>query len=317
MSTPAAPPPVFTMPALASDGGADPDADAGELRPACVLVFNANDPLAAGGLGADVVTLGSMGVHALPVVTGAWVRDSSAIHDHIAFDEAAVEEQARAVLEDVAVQAFKLGFVGQVDNLGAAAREIGDYPGVPLVLHMPDLSWWDLRDIERYLDAATELVLPLTTVLTGSQGTLARWLLPDWSGDGLPGPRKIAQAAAAHGAAQVLVTGIARDGGGFLDNVLATSEAVRHQQTVEWIDARFAGAGDTLAASLAALLATGQDPAEAAAGALAYLDRALMAGFAPGMGHHLPDRMFWAQAAEDDDEDPTASRESNLSPIPP
>ncbi len=41
--------------------------------PPCVLVFNANDPSGAGGLSADVLAAGSVGAHALPVVTGAYI----------------------------------------------------------------------------------------------------------------------------------------------------------------------------------------------------------------------------------------------------
>ena len=47
-----------------------------------------------------------------------------------------------------------------------------------------------------------------------------------------------------------------------------------------------------------------EDLGEATSEALSYLDRCLDAGFRPGMGHIIPDRMFWAQPDdEDDDED--------------
>ncbi len=36
--------------------------------------------------------------------------------------------------------------------------------------------------------------------------------------------------------------------------------------------------------------------------ALGYLDRSLNGGFRPGMGHVMPDRLFWAQP----EDDPTA-----------
>ena len=59
--------------------------------------------------------------------------------------------------------------------------------------------------------------------------------------------------------------------------------------------ATFTGAGDTLSAALAALVATGQDLNGATGEALAYLDQCLDAGFRPGMGSVVPDRLFWAQ----------------------
>jgi len=43
---------------------------------ACVLVFNASDPSGASGISADVLAIASVGAHALPVLTGAYARDS-------------------------------------------------------------------------------------------------------------------------------------------------------------------------------------------------------------------------------------------------
>ena len=44
---------------------------------ACVLVFNANDPSGAGGLTGDVLAMGSVGAHTLPVVTGSYAPNPS------------------------------------------------------------------------------------------------------------------------------------------------------------------------------------------------------------------------------------------------
>ncbi|MFM6990798.1 MAG: hydroxymethylpyrimidine/phosphomethylpyrimidine kinase, partial [Rhodoferax sp.] len=58
--------------------------------PACVLIFNVSDPSGAGGLSGDTLAVASVGAHALPVVTGAYMRDTAEIFDHVAFDEEAV-----------------------------------------------------------------------------------------------------------------------------------------------------------------------------------------------------------------------------------
>ena len=176
----------------------DPPPDAEEvaerdLNPPCVLVFNASDPSGAGGLGADALAMASVGAHMLPVVTGAYARDTAEIFDHFAFEEEAIAEQARAILEDVEVQLIKVGFVGTPDALSTIAETASDYPEVPLVAYMPNLSWWDENLIEPYLDAFRELLLPQTTVLVGNHSTLWRWLLPDWSGERPPGARDIAR----------------------------------------------------------------------------------------------------------------------------
>ena len=275
--------------------------------PACVMVFNASDPSGAGGLSADAVTVASVGGHALTVATGAYARDSARIFDHFPLDEEAVAEQARAVLEDIEVDVIKVGFVGTPENISTIAEIAADYEDIPLVAYMPDLSWWTEDDIEAYLDAFRELLLPQTTVLVGNHSTLWRWLLPDWPHQRSPTPRDIAKAASETGVPYTLVTGVPLPEQ-FVENVLVSPQAVLGSGKFELFDAVFSGAGDTLSAALAALLANGKDLGESTSEALHYLDRCLDAGFRPGMGNVLPDRMFWAQGDPDDDdgEDPDA-----------
>ena len=281
--------PTSPIPVAAADADADTDA-----TPACVIVFNANDPSGAGGIAGDVTAIASVGAHALAVVTGAYARDTAEIFDHFAFDEETVAEQARAILEDVPVQVIKVGFVGSPENISTIAEIAADYADVPLVAYMPNLSWWDEGQIDLYLDAFRELLLPQTTVLVGNHSTLWRWLLPEWSNDKSPTARDIAKAASEMGVPYTLVTGIPLPDQ-FLDNVLATPQAVLGSEKFERFEAVFSGAGDTLSAALAALVASGSDLAAAATEALGYLDRCLDGGFRPGMGNVIPDRLFWAQ----------------------
>ena len=283
-----------------------PDDDmADDAQAPCVMVFNANDPSGAGGLAADLMAIASVGAHGLSVVTGAYSRDTNAVVDHFAFDDEAVTEQARTILEDVQVQVFKVGFVGTPENLSAIAALASDYSDVPLVAYMPDLSWWQEDQIELYLDACNELLLPQTTVLVGNHSTLSRWLLPDWSSERSPSARDIARAANEFGVAYTLVTGIPLPEQ-FIDNVLASPTSVLCNSKVERFEAVFSGAGDTLSAALAALIASESELTEAVTEALGYLDRCLENGFRPGMGQVIPDRLFWAHL-EDDDESPEES----------
>jgi hydroxymethylpyrimidine/phosphomethylpyrimidine kinase len=292
----------------------DPSAPAdaappGETSLPCVMVFNANDPSGAGGLSADLTAMSSASAHVLAVVTGTYVRDTTEIHDHIAFDEDAVADQARCALEDMPVQAFKVGFVGNPENLSTIAGITTDYSEVPVITYMPDLSWWDELAIETYLDACVELLLPQTTVLVGNHSTLSRWLLPEWEGDRPPNSREVARAAAVHGVPYTLVTGFnAADQ--YIESHLASPEAVLASARYERFEATFSGAGDTLSAALCALIAGGADLQSACAEALTYLDQCLDAGFQPGMGHAVPDRLFWAHDEDSDEATTTAEQES-------
>jgi hydroxymethylpyrimidine/phosphomethylpyrimidine kinase len=269
---------------------------------ACVLVFNASDPSGAGGISCDTLAIASVGAHALPVLTGAYARDTREILDFFEMNEEAVGEQARAIVEDVPPQVIKVGFAGSPENIGVIAELASDYDGVPLVAYMPNLSWWQEEKIDEYLDAFRELLLPQTSILIGHHSTLRRWLLPEWTGDKNPGPRDIAKAAAVMGVPYTLVTGLPL-ADQHIDNVLATPETVIAHEKFERIEAVFAGAGETLSAALAALLATGLELPEAFSEALNYLDRSLDEGFRPGMGQVIPDRLFWAQPEADEEAD--------------
>lgn len=288
-----------------SEIGDTDDASGDEASPACVLVFNANDPSGAGGLTADISSIASVGGHPVAVVTGAYARDTAQIFDHFSFDDEAVSEQARAVLEDMPVQAIKVGFVGSPENISAIAEITTDYDEVPVIAYMPNLSWWTDEQIDEYLDAFRELLLPQTSVLVGNHSTLWRWLLPDWKSDRNPTARDIARAASEMGVPYTLVTGIPLPEQ-FVENVLASPQTVLGSGKFELFDATFSGAGDTLSAALTALVASGNDLGEATSEALGYLDRCLDAGFRPGMGHIVPDRMFWAQPEDEEGEEEDA-----------
>ena len=274
--------------------------------PACVMSFNASDATGAGGVSGDVATIAAMGAHALPVITSILLRDTAEVFDHHPIDPDVVAEQARNVLEDITIAAWKVGFLGSAEAVGAVAEILSDYPDVPLVAYMPSLSWLEEDQQQAYVDAFRELVLPQTEVLVGSHQTLTDFLLPDWDADRPASPRELAVAAAEHGANFVLVTSVLITSGKsadqHLDNVLASPQGALTGEKFERFDASFIAAGDTLAAALAALLASGSELHNAVGESLAFLDQALDAGFRPGMGNVVPDRFFWALAPGEEDD---------------
>ena len=270
--------------------------------PACVMSFNASDPTGAGGIAGDIATIAAMGAHGLPIITSIVMRDTAEVFDHHAIDADVIAEQARSILEDVTIAAWKVGFLGSVEGVSTVAEILSDYPDVPLVAYMPNLSWVEEDEQQAYLDAFRELVLPQTEVLVGSHQTLTNFLLPDWEGERPASPRELAVAASEHGARHVLVTSVPLPDQ-FMDNVLASAQGAITGEKFERFEVSFVGAGDTLSSALAALLAAGADLHAAVGEALAFLDQALDAGFRPGMGNVIPDRFFWALPPDEDGED--------------
>ena len=321
--------------AAAADAG-DPTLQDG-VSPACVMSFNAADPSGAGGLAGDISTLAAMGAHALPVTTSILLRDTAEIFDHHAIDADVVAEQARNVLEDITVAGWKVGFLGSAEAVSAVAEILSDYPDVPLVSYLPNLGWLDEDQVQPYLEAFRELILPATEVLVGNHKTLTDFLLPDWDSERPASARELAVAAGEHGTRFVLVTGImlvakggksggksgsqlgSQSGGNanadqFIDNVLASPTGALTGEKFEMFETSFVGAGDTLSAALAALLAAGSELQAAVGEALAFMDQTLDSGFRPGMGGVVPDRFFWALPPPEDGADGAVEGEAMPEP---
>jgi hydroxymethylpyrimidine/phosphomethylpyrimidine kinase len=167
-----------------------------------------------------------------------------------------------------------------------------------------------------YLEAWRELILPAAEVLVGNHKTLTDFLLPEWDNERAPSARELAVAAGEHGTRFVLVTGVMLPSKGgkeqWIDNVLASPQGAITGEKFELFEAGFVGAGDTLSAALAALLASGAELSAAVGEALQFLDQSLDAGFRPGMGNVVPDRFFWALPPPDESGEPTVDGEGAM-----
>src|SRR4030067_1861142 len=132
--------------------------------PPIVLSFAATDPTGGAGMQADVLTLSSMGCHALTVVAAITVQDTAGVEDVLPIDADWVSDQARVLLEDMPVAAFKIGLVGSVENCAAIAEVVSDYPEVPLILD-PVLASGrgDELVTDEMVSALPELLVPQTT----------------------------------------------------------------------------------------------------------------------------------------------------------
>jgi hydroxymethylpyrimidine/phosphomethylpyrimidine kinase len=297
------------MTSLPAANPTDKEEGGDDDSPVCVMSFNCADASGAGGLAADQIAITASGGHALPVTTGILVRDTSTIFELIELDAEAVETQARTVLEDMDVEVFKVGFVGSPEALAVVAEITADYEDIPVITQVPALSWWERDKIESYLDALTELI---------NYDVLWRWLLPEWASNKRPSPRDIAAAAAQHGVPYVVITS-ANVQVDSLDTVAASPESVVITLSLDRYEANFVGAGDTFSATLATLLASGDELVEAVREASIFVNRSLLAAFQPGMGAAIPDRMFWAQmeGEEGDDAEPSDPASNDPLGMPP
>ncbi len=267
--------------------------------PPIVLSFAGTDPTGGAGIQADLLTLSSMGCHALTVVTAITVQDTAGVEDVLPIDADWVSDQARVLLEDMPVAAFKIGMVGSVENCAAIAEVVSDYPDVPLILD-PVLASGrgDEMATEDMIEAMRELLIPQTTIITPNSLEARR--LADDGSDEERSLEDCAKRILEMGCEYVLITGTHENTPQVI-NTLYGQQGVIRSDSWQRLPGSYHGSGCTLASAIAATLANGLDIPEAVREAQEYTWQTLNAGFRPGMGQHIPDRFFWAREVEDDE----------------
>ena len=262
--------------------------------PPIVLTFAASDPTGGAGLQADLLTLGSMGCHPLSVLTALTVQDTRGVEGMLAIEAEWVADQARRLLEDMPVAAFKLGVLGSAENVTAVAEILSDYPDVPVILD-PVLASGrgDALANEDLVDALRELLVPQASVLTPNSIEARRLAEMDDDVDE-PGLEESAQRLLALGCEYVLVTGT-HEATVDVVNRLYGHEGMVREDRWQRLPGSYHGSGCTLASAIAAAIANGLEIPEAVREAQEYTWQALAGGFRPGMGQLLPDRFFWAR----------------------
>lgn len=283
-------------------------------NPPVVLTFAGFDPSGGAGIQADLLTLASMGCHPLSVVTALTIQDSARVSDIDPVDARWVADQARELLEDMQVDAFKIGMIGSVENCVAIAEVVSDYPDIPLILD-PVLASGGGHEFatDDLIDAINELLLPQTTILTPNSlevRRLARALMGDASSaewEDLLLEHCAAQLLEG-GCEYVLITGTHENTSEVINTLYRAdqdSDAIVLVRQDAWprLPGSYHGSGCTLASALAATLANGVDLTEAVRDAQEYTWNTLKWAFRPGMGQHIPDRLFWARQAASEDKE--------------
>jgi hydroxymethylpyrimidine/phosphomethylpyrimidine kinase len=266
--------------------------------PPIVLVFAATDPSGGAGLQADIMTLSSMGCHPLSVVTAVTIQDTMGVDDVSPIDAEWVADQARCVLEDMPVAAFKIGLLGNFEQVATIAEVVSDYPEVPLVLD-PVLASGrgDELVTEEMVGALRELLIPQTTILTPNSLEVRRLAAEDGEEGEALELAECARRIIATGCEYVLVTGTHENTPQVI-NALYGQNGVVRSDTWQRLPGSYHGSGCTLASAIAATIANGLEVSDAVKDAQEYTWQTLKSAFRPGMGQHIPDRLFWARDEE-------------------
>ncbi len=251
------------------------------------LIIGPFDPSGAGNLPIDAVICARMGSHALSVATAIHVQDSTGVESIQRLSTDLIDDQARCLLEDMAVGAIKIGPLYDPETISVLTQIAADYSNLPLVLQLgapPDVA--DLADLDpdETAGALLELLVPQATVVIVNRNLLEHWgvhglLSSSRADDPIPALHEF-------GAPYVLCcnTALSAELGGLILHVL-------EQPSVRWpwpnVHVRLDDAESLLATLVAALLARGMAPADAIREAVARGATMLDRSFHPGMGQRM------------------------------
>ena len=271
--------------------------------PPIVLSFSANDSSGGAGIQADALTLASMGCHPLSVITAVTVQDTVGVDDVMALDPGWVADQARAVLEDMPVNVFKIGMLGSVENIATIAEIVADYPDIPVVLD-PVLSSGRGDEFvnEDMILAMRELLFPQTTIITPNSIEARRLVQDEMEGSDELDLEQCGEQILHMGCEYVLITG-AHENTLQVTNTLYAGSGIVRSDVWQRLTGSYHGSGCTLASAIAATIANGLPVSDGVYEAQEYTWQALKSGFHPGMGQYLPDRLFWARNEHDSKEE--------------
>lgn len=251
------------------------------------LIIGPFDPSGAGNLPIDAVICARMGSHALSVATAIHVQDSTGIESIQRLSADLIDDQARCLLEDMAVGALKIGPQYDPETISVLTQIAADYSNLPLVLQLsapPDVADLEDLDPDETVGALLELLVPQATVVIADRNLLEHWathglLSSSRADDPVPALHEF-------GAPYVLCcnTALSAELGGLVLHTL-------DQPSVRWpwpnTHVRLGDAESLLASLTTALLARGVAPAEAVREAVTQGAAMLQRSFHPGMGQRM------------------------------
>ena len=237
------------------------------------LSIAGSDSGGGAGIQADLKAFAACGVHGMTAITAVTAQSTVGVTAVHQVPADVILAQVRTVAQDIGVDAVKLGMLGDATTVEAVARALDELPdGTPVVLDpvMVAESGAPLLQ-EGAATALRDLLVPRVTVITPNVPEAAALSGSSETAD----PEQLARAVHALGAAHVVVTGGHREE--------ATDVFFDGQELVEIPGERYPGgashgSGCTHSAALAAHLALGLEPLEAARRAKTIASEAVAAG---------------------------------------
>jgi hydroxymethylpyrimidine/phosphomethylpyrimidine kinase len=243
-----------------------------------VLSIAGSDSGGGAGIQADLKAFARCGVHGTTAITAVTWQNTVAVEGVTALSAEAIIGQVRAVAEDIGVDAVKIGMLGNVETIEAVAEALDLVAGAPVVLDPVMVAESGAPLLEPEAVAALKATLfPRVMVVTPNLAE-ARALV-----DGADDAESLARSVHALGPKFVVVTGGHGDDPSQTTDVFFDGARVvpisgpRHETGATH------GSGCTHSSVLAAQVALGKKPLEAARIAREIASEAVRDGLA-GLG---------------------------------
>jgi len=270
MSTSKATPPVVMV-----IGGMDPSGGAG-------LCADIQTLSAMGCHAAPVQTLSAMGCHAAPVVTAITVQDTIGVRSFQPVEAGLIEAQMRAVLDDLSLSAVKTGMLANWEIISVVSSLLGEYPEIKVIVDpVMGSNNGERLSKDSLIEPLKELLFPVASIITPN----------------LPEARLLAgRDVASDDCAKLLsdsnsiITGTHAESSNVINRYYQRGRKLR-EWTWPRLEFEYHGSGCTLASAIAAGLAHGLEMEQALEQAQQFVINSLSAGFRPGHGQHIPDRL--------------------------
>jgi hydroxymethylpyrimidine/phosphomethylpyrimidine kinase len=237
-----------------------------------LLTIAGSDSGGGAGIQADLKAFAKAGAHGMSAITAVTAQSTVAVNAVYPLPPEAIVEQVRAVAGDIGVDAVKIGMVGNAQAIEAVAAALELVGGAPVVLDpvMVAESGARLLD-EEAVQALRDELVPLATVVTPNLAEAAALTGRDAADD----PEELARAVHALGPKAVVVTGGHREDA---TDVFFDGERIELIPGERQPDGAAHGSGCTHSSTLAAALAMGAEPLEAARQAKRVAEEAVRDG---------------------------------------
>ncbi len=255
-----------------------------------VLAIGGHDPSGGAGIQADIEAIGANGAHAVTLITCLTEQNSCNVQALHPVEPQLLSRQAELLLADSPADAIKIGLLGSLEAVDFVAALIQSHPGIPVVLDPVLTAGGGSKLAGTTLQQSMrEQLLPQCDLITPN--------IPEaisLSGlDSDATPEDCANRLLGLGAGAVLITGTHEptQANEITHRLYRTGVPIITSQC-QRLPGEYHGSGCTLAAAVAARLASGTPMEQAVASALDFTWQSLRYAFQSGRCQATPHRLY-------------------------